>query len=562
MNPAKSFLGLLTIFFVFVNFISCSCDCPEDEPIVEDPIEDPDPEDEAFSSNRPDQDPLNVVYFIPTDFKIAFESKESILRTNLSEAMLFAQAWFKKQMELGGVVDKSFALSTRNSNTEVRIITVLGEKASDQYANNMEVRTEIEAYFQEHPDDMEGEFTLVFSDDGTGIANRGGNKMAFIRSPDDFAMVDTGKTLDGLQLLTCQKFGTLLHELAHALNAPHVAHKASELPNLSLMGGGGSNRWDAGGKEDQVKLVASTVAIFDVCGAFNKNNLGIEYHAVGPNIDIVSYSIAKNNAEQQTQATITFTSDVAPLYLYVALDAEPNAANTNYDTVAFTTTVTPTGKTDQYEASLEMPYSEFFNGYDRYGIKTDNNIELSVNILTENGFRIIPLSYKFTISSANSPEPDDNINKESYALSDRSAWSITANTTSHGQPEAQGAPMMLDGDLSTFWFSDWPTPSASDTPHVIEVDMGGEHTYDGIYLYSLRTPNPQFRPKHIVVEVSSDNSTYITAGEHMEAISNPDTRVLFETSQTARFLRITIDEVHTTNGVENLIINELDMIVL
>src|SRR5690606_24225756 len=100
------------------------------------------------------------------------------------------------------------------------------------------------------------------------------------------------------------------------------------------------------------------------------------------------------------------------------------------------------------------------------------------------------------------------------------------------------------------------------TPHVIQVDMGGDHTFDGIYMHSLRTPNPQFRPKHIVVEVSSDNTVFTTVGDHTESISNPDIRLMFDTLQTARYLRITVDEVHTSNGVENLIINELDLIVL
>ncbi|UGU17659.1 discoidin domain-containing protein [Sinomicrobium kalidii] len=564
MNVIKKVSGLLMAFCISANFVSCSSDLVEEETVMEKPDEEPDDNtypDEVFTANRPDQEPLNVVYFIPTDFVNVYESKESTIQSNLSEAMLFAQEWYKKQMELGGYPDKTFALFTRNSNTDVRVIPVYGNKASDEYANNNEVRTEVRTYLESIPDEAGGAHTLILCDDGTGFQNNANGRMAVARSPDDFTMVNTGKTIDGLQLLTSVKYGTLLHELGHALNAPHVAHQASESPYLSIMGGGGANRWDTGGREDEVKFLASSLAIFDVCAVFNKTDNGIDYYAEEPDVKMVSYAVEKDNSIQATKATFTFTSDIPAKYLYVGMDAEPTATNSDYDKVAFTTTAMPTGNTNEYKAELEMPYSEFFNGFDRDGIKTDNNIEFSVNILTENGFREIPLTYNFTISSANSPEPDNNINKETVVLSDRSTWSITANTTTHGQPIAQGAETMLDGDFSTFWFSDWPTQSASDTPHIINVDMGEENTFNGIYMHSLRTPNPQFRPKHVLVELSSDNIVFTTAADYTEPINNTDVKVLFDNEQTARYIRITVDEVYTGNGVENLTINELDIIV-
>src|SRR5690606_7810928 len=153
------------------------------------------------------------------------------------------------------------------------------------------------------------------------------------------------------------------------------------------------NSWDAGGREDQVRLLASSLAILDVCGAFNKNNDGIAYYAVDPSLGMVDYSIAKNNAEQATRARFTFTSDVLPKYLYVTMDAHPTGVNSDYDQVAFTTKVNPTGTPGQYFAELDMPYLEFFNGFDRYGTKTDNEIVFSVNIITENGYRKVALAY-------------------------------------------------------------------------------------------------------------------------------------------------------------------------
>lgn len=559
MRIIKKISVMLLAFYVQTHFVSCSYAelDPDTEQIPDDDIT----PNGDFTSNRPDQDPLNVVYFIPTDLVDEYESKEDTIKSNASEAVIFAQQWFKKQMELAGHPNKTFALFTRNSNTEVQIIPVYGSKSSDQYATNKEVRSETKTYLENNLDQIGGQHTLILCDYDAGFANNATRRMAVTSSPDDYTMVSTGKILDGLPLLTSEKYGALLHELGHALNAPHVAHQASDLPYRSLMGGGGTNRWNAGGWEDQIKLVASSIAIFDESEAFNKTTNTIDYYTVEPNVKLVSFTIEKDNSKHATVASFTFTSDITAEYLYVAMDAEPTTTNKNYDLVSFTTAATPTGNSNEYTAELEMPYSEFFNNFSRNGIKTDNNIELSVNILTENGFREIPLTYKFTISSANSPEPDNNINKFLTPLSDRLSWTITANTTSHGQPVAQGAPKMLDGDLNTFWFSDWPTVSASATPHIINVDMETAKTFAGIYLHSYRTPNPQFRPKHVLVEVSADQSTYTVAKDYTQAVNNQDIRIRFDNEQTARYIRITVDEVFTGNGVENLTINELDIII-
>ena len=546
---------MLIAFCVLTNLFSCFHDSDLDkEEIPGDSVA-----DTIFVSTRADQKPDNEVYFIPKDFVSAYESNVDTINSRLSEAMLFAQKWYKKQMELGGYADKTFALFTRNSNTELRVIPVYGEKASDQYTGNKGVRTEITTYMESIPELIGGQHTLVLCNDGTGFQNNASGRIAIARSSDDFDMVNTGKTIDDLDLYTSEGFGTLLHELGHALNAPHVAHQASELPYKSLMGGGGTNRWKAG-YEDEVKLVASSIAVFNTSEAFNKTNSGIDYYTVNPSVKLTGYTIEKDNSIQATKASFTFTSESTAKYLYVSMDAEPNAPNKNYDLVAFTTVATPTGNPNEYTAALEMPYAEFFNNYSSNGIKTDNLIELSVNILTENGFREIPLSYNYTISSNNQPEPDDNINKELKPLSDRSAWAITTNTTSHGQPIDQAAAKMLDSDLSTFWFSDWPTESASNTPHIINVDMGEEKNFTGIYLNSLRTPNPQFRPKHILVEVSTDRSVYSLAADFTQPINSQEVSLIFDNPQTARHIRITVDEVYTTNGVENLVINELDII--
>lgn len=513
----------------------------------------------TYTSNIANQSPLNMVYFIPTDFVSAFKTDSAMLIANVSRTALFAQKWYEKQMDLDGFGKKTFALFTDALGTTVKIVPIYGSKASASYTSNSQIKAEVDAYFIAHPNDKGGQHTMVVTNNGTNFPNNANTRIAFARSADNFNMVSTGKYIDDLLLLNCDKGGTFLHELGHALNAPHVAHTASENPKKSIMGGGGSNLYDAKGSEDKIFLARSSAAILNVSEAFNKNNNGISYYTATPSISLVSYAIQKDNSKSATVASFTFTSTVKPTNLYIGYDALPSAVNDDYDKVTFTTSVTATGKPNEYTTALEIPYSELFDGY-QDATKVGNDIELTVQILTENGFRIIPLTYNFTNTAAAKPAPEDNINRELAALSDRSAWIITANTTTQSDPTGQAANKMIDSDLSTFWFSGFPTASASATPHIINVDMAQAKTFKGIYINSVRTPNPQFRPKHVIVQVSNDNTNFTTAADYTQIVENQDIKINFSTSATARYLKITVDKVYTGNGVENLTINELDII--
>lgn len=547
INFTKVVLGTLMMFCISSTFVSCRIDgflVAVDNTGA----------DTIFASNRTDQKPLNVVYFIPTDFVSAYQTNDSTIKSNVSVATLFAQLWYKKQMELGGYSDKTFALFTRNSNTEVKVIPIYASKASVEYANSDQVRAETKAYLDSHPEEKGGEHTLIFHDAGAGFPMNAANRMGVVSSTDGFTMVNTGKTLDGLQLFNSSAYSGLLHELGHSLNAPHIAHRASNLPNMTIMGDWGTQHYNT--HPNEVLIETSSLAIFDVSEAFNKSNNGINYYAVRPNIKLIDYKIKKDSTIQATKASFTFTSDIPPKYLYIGMDAEPSGSGVNnYDEVAFTAKVTPTGNTNEYKAELEMPYSEFFNdfyGYNVKNTKTDCNIVLSVNILTENGFREIPLAYSFTIPSVSQPEPDNTINK---TYIDRSAWSITANTTSPLDPLGRSAEKMLDGDPLTSWFSYFPTVSAVATPHIINVDMGKENTFKGISIIS-----EQFTPKHILVQTSSDNITFTTASDYTQAVQSSNINVLFDSYKLARYIKIAVDRVYTSNGKENLIIKELNLI--
>lgn len=512
--------------------------------------------DELYSSNRPDQDPINVIYFIPTDFVEEYDKINTPIR--VSEAMLFAQKWYEKQMELNGFGKKTFALSVHKNGKWVGVIPVYGSKASTEYANNAEVKAEIMAFFANNPNLWKGEHSMVVSNEGTGFNNASNGRMAFSRSPDDFTMKTTGLFIKELELLTCEKYGTLIHELGHALNAPHVAHVASQSPSRSIMGGGGANLWDAGGSEDKLILVPSSAAIFDVSEAFNPSSDGIDYYAVNPTFEFKEYSIVKDDGKSATLARFKFISDVLPKHLYVAYDALPARVNDDYDKVSFTTKVIATGKPNEYLAELEMPYAEFFNYFNDVN-KTGNGIQLTANVLFENGIRSEVVNYDFTINTA--PIPDDNINSQFVDLTDRSGWTVSANTFNTGNVSQQPA-SMIDGDRSSFWLSMFPYDVTVQGPHTVDVDMGEIQEFEGIYILSAKHFNPTFKPKHIVVEISTDGVVYEQVADQTEPIANSHVFVNFDETVNARFFRLKVDQTYRPAGrPENLEINELDIIV-
>lgn len=359
-----------------------------------------------YTSNRDSQIPINVIYFVPSELKAKYLQNKNTIEQNISEALLYVQSWYKMEMNLAGYPDKTFALATNKKQDRVMIVPIFGTKTSAAYKGNGDVKSEVEAYLAENPNLNWGVHGIVITDNETNFRVAANGRVAFARSTDGYQMIKKDETLGGLQLMWCGTCGGLIHEFAHALNAPHIALGAAGAPNKSIMGGGGAIQYNSGKNLSKLILAPSTAAILNNSQALNRTDNGIKYYEVKPTIVIKSFSIQKNNLNKATLAKFRFTSDIKPTNLYVAYDALPDKVNDDYDRVSYTTTITKDPKNGDYIAELEIPYVDFFNGFNDENKKT---ISLSVDILTENGFRIEPIKYQYTITNA--PEPDDNINR-------------------------------------------------------------------------------------------------------------------------------------------------------
>lgn len=84
---------------------------------------------------------------------------------------------------------------------------------------------------------------------------------------------------------------------------------------------------------------------------------------------------------------------------------------------------------------------------------------LPISIIDASGYKINPLLRTMFITTLKYKAPE--------ILADRTGWTITASTTQAGDGSLAS---VLDGDLATFWHSQYSSP-ASSFPHWIQVDM-------------------------------------------------------------------------------------------
>ncbi|WP_316794476.1 discoidin domain-containing protein [Pedobacter frigoris] len=84
---------------------------------------------------------------------------------------------------------------------------------------------------------------------------------------------------------------------------------------------------------------------------------------------------------------------------------------------------------------------------------------LPISISDASGYNVNPLLKTMFITTVKYKAPE--------IIADRTGWGITASTTQAGDGTLAA---VLDGDLATFWHSQYSTP-ASSYPHWIQVDM-------------------------------------------------------------------------------------------
>ena len=539
----------------FLMAVSCSKTEDLDTVVPVDPEEEPKPDESVWSVNREDQRALNVVFFVPTDYPLEDNTLKQV-----SDVMLYIQSWYEVQMEAQGYGKKTFALLTDQYGA-ANIMFVQGKESSEFYGekNHPILTQEVRDHLADNPDFDKSQHTLVLGYHGSKVGFFGKGKWAFASSM-DYTLTDSGQTFNGFPLKVAENLGGIMHELGHGLNLPHNAEKKSELPFISLMSNG--NRVYQKRPED-VFLTKSTCAILNANEVFNKKSNGIAYYDVKPNTELKDISITKDSGTNSIKISGTFISDIEAIHAYAGfnfVNENSSPPNDNYDEIIYD--IVPTKKNGVYAFNFTIPYGDLFNDF-----QTENKdkAEITINVITENGFRMKPFSHFYTTDLATEiPNDDVIIEYEVFDFTDRSNWSITANSTTASN-EDSNASTMIDGDTSSYWQSHWPYKTADRGPHEIIINTGTTTTMKGMYFLSDRTGGQQFRPKHFIIQSSADEGASWTTVKEVTVANINDAkefRVKFDSNVTTKHVKIVVDQIYTTatSGAENLVFAEIDII--
>ena len=128
-------------------------------------------------------------------------------------------------------------------------------------------------------------------------------------------------------------------------------------------------------------------------------------------------------------------------------------------------------------------------------------------------------------------------------LIDRSAWEIIS-ANSHRAGDGYPAEAILDGDMGTFWHSDWDVP---ELPYFITIDMKQNIAINAVDIYRRlnSTDARSFR-----LHVSSDDNDYTVIGDYM--FSSPSMVCSFDNPPTGRYLKLEVYESNHSGKVASI----------
>ena len=130
-----------------------------------------------------------------------------------------------------------------------------------------------------------------------------------------------------------------------------------------------------------------------------------------------------------------------------------------------------------------------------------------------------------------------------YEPFDRTLWRVVnfSSEEAVGEGPNNGRVIhILDGNISTFWHSQWQGASPG-LPHWFVIDLGENRVLNGLRFLN-RQGTTQGRPRNVTVEVSSDNTTWNLAGNLSLANQNTsEQRLSFsQPTSTTRYFKVTI----------------------
>lgn len=147
-----------------------------------------------------------------------------------------------------------------------------------------------------------------------------------------------------------------------------------------------------------------------------------------------------------------------------------------------------------------------------------------------------------------------SLDASSMTLLDRSGWTVLAASSEEPREGEWGHSGLkeacIDGDLNTFWSTDWST-SHPQPPHWITFDLGENTHIQGI---AIRAREEGYDgAKTMNLEVSDNGTDWTLAGEFKDIPAAGQYRSFIPEAVDARFVKLTITSV---NGGPQLTVSE------
>lgn len=131
--------------------------------------------------------------------------------------------------------------------------------------------------------------------------------------------------------------------------------------------------------------------------------------------------------------------------------------------------------------------------------------------------------------------------KSTATMADKSGWTATADSeTPDGWENTGKASATIDGDISTYWHTDYSVSPSPGYPHWVLIDMKSEKN-----IISVAVTNRQASPpntagmKKFRLEGSKDGNSFTSLGEFNFAISNSAQSFPVSSVNAYRYLKLT-----------------------
>lgn len=133
-----------------------------------------------------------------------------------------------------------------------------------------------------------------------------------------------------------------------------------------------------------------------------------------------------------------------------------------------------------------------------------------------------------------------------YPNYSRASWAIIAFSSQEANGEGPNngrAIFALDGDVNTFWHSNW-SGAAPGPPHYLIVDMGVVQILHG-FSFVGRQGNGGGKPNEVNIQVSTDNVSWVDAGT-FNLLNNTNLQKQFLPGgfQSARYFKVVINSAY------------------